>query len=426
MSIPANPFRQPGYVRPLFLISFIVMFAGIGVALLISKWSRLLGVALFLVGAVLMYLTSRLGTGSGLRSDQGFLFPRDGLGRIPVISERIVDLYTLRGRYPWLMTLTGILLALGVIFYNYYVQVNTYLGSNDYVVLMLALSIGSYVYIPKKYAVERDFMLMFLTLLFLIVVIPTTYYTHAHGSTGGSWEDHNPDSDVIHYLLARPLAFMVNTFFGRTHVDVDGVLLTYHDVGGNRLEVSIALGCTGLYSASIFLSAFIAYILVEYRQFDARVGILLALGILTSYIANLLRMIIILLVGYYYGMDALLTAHANVGELIFLFWIAIFWGLMFKYLDIKVPWDPEGDPAPASPEQDATPSGREPHPSRPEEGREPGAPTPTGESHETLSPGPNLQPEGGPKDHGERGEGIPSVARKNEGSPYSESSDHSR
>ncbi len=43
-----------------------------------------------------------------------------------------------------------------------------------------------------------------------------------------------------------------------------------------------------------------------------------ALGIARTYLANIIRMAIIVIVGYYYGMDALLWTHANMGWLIFL------------------------------------------------------------------------------------------------------------
>ena len=344
MHVPSNPYRYQRYKRALYLISVVTILTGLGVALLVSKWSRLLGIGLFLLGVLIFHVTSRMGIQT-LAGQRGFFFQRDEAGRIPIISERIVTLITFKGKYPQLMLIFGTLIAGGVIVYNLYFQFNTYLGSNDYVMLLLALSIGSYHYIPKKYSVERDFMLMFLFLLFLIVVLPTTYYYQRYGTTSGSWEDDNPDSPIIHYLLARPLAFIINTFFNLPFVEVSGVLITYHDVNGDRLEISIALGCTGLYSASIFLSAFISYILVEYRLFDRKVLLFLCLGIITSYVANLLRMTIVLLVGYYYGMDALLTVHENVGELIFMLWIAIFWGLMFKYLDIPVPWESGGQPS---------------------------------------------------------------------------------
>jgi len=337
MRIRSRHFWIEKHREKLFLISFIIMLAGLSIAILISKWSRFIGVLLFCVGAGTLYFVNRSGI-AVFPAERGFIFPKERDGRIPIISERIVNLYTFNGRYPKLMLITGMVIAAGVIFYNLFFQVNTYIGSNDYVVLLLAASIGSYYYIPKKYCVEREFLLMFLFLLFLIVVIPTTYYSLKYGTTGGSWEDSNPDSPIIHHLLAKPLAFILQNIFDISS-SAEGVNIEYIGNSGNRLTISIALGCTGLYSASIFLSAFMSYILVEYRRFDSKVLGLLVLGIVTSYIANLLRMTIILLIGFYYGMDALLKAHANLGELIFMFWIAIFWGLMFRYLDIEVPWD---------------------------------------------------------------------------------------
>lgn len=338
MSDPPARFWIGRYRESLFLLSFIIMLGGLSVALLISKWSRLLGIGLFGIGLLLFYLVRRAGAPTD-REERGFFFQKDEEGRIPIISERIIHLLTFNGRFPQITLIAGIIIMLGVFYYNYSdLRINTYLGSNDFVVILLGLSIGSYHYVPKKYSVERDFMLIFLFLLFLVVVIPTTYYYQTHGTTGGSWEDENPDSEIIHVLLVRPLEFIMRNILDMS-VAVDGVQIEYLGNEGKRLTISIALGCTGLYSASIFLSAFISYILVEYRKFDGKVLGLLLLGILTSYVANLLRMVIIIMVGYYYGMDALLTAHANLGELIFMFWIAIFWGLMFKYLDIEVPWE---------------------------------------------------------------------------------------
>jgi hypothetical protein len=61
------------------------------------------------------------------------------------------------------------------------------------------------------------------------------------------------------------------------------------------------------------------------------------LGFLASYVANLLRMVIIVLVGYYTDsaqsdLQNLLLAHSYAGWIIFLGWLALFWGLLFKFL----------------------------------------------------------------------------------------------
>lgn len=97
-------------------------------------------------------------------------------------------------------------------------------------------------------------------------------------------------------------------------------------------SVGIGFSCTGLYSVSIFISGFIAFILIEYKKFDIRVASLLTLGVFTSWFANILRMTIIVAVGSHYGGEALNWTHANMGIFIFMLWVGIFWGVMFKLL----------------------------------------------------------------------------------------------
>ena len=100
--------------------------------------------------------------------------------------------------------------------------------------------------------------------------------------------------------------------------------------------VGITTSCSGIYSFTIFSAAFASFVLVEYRRFEARVFALLAAGVLTAYFANLLRMLIITLVGHFYdtttnGLENFNWAHANAGWLIFLVWIALFWWIVFRF-----------------------------------------------------------------------------------------------
>ena len=72
-------------------------------------------------------------------------------------------------------------------------------------------------------------------------------------------------------------------------------------------------------------------------------------GILAAYLANLLRMFIIVMVGHYRGSDALMWAHANAGWLIYMAWIALFWWLLFRWFFKQQAMGSEGgdDPSPA-------------------------------------------------------------------------------
>ena len=121
-------------------------------------------------------------------------------------------------------------------------------------------------------------------------------------------------------------------------------MIHYIKADGSFDRVGITEACSGIYTTSIFISAFITYILVEYQQINRRVIFILILGVITSYFANILRMTIITGIGHYYGTDALLAAHANAGWLIFLAWIIPFWFLVFKYLIIEEAEEPKAVP----------------------------------------------------------------------------------
>src|SRR5207302_1539227 len=74
-----------------------------------------------------------------------------------------------------------------------------------------------------------------------------------------------------------------------------------------------------------------------YDRLTRRIWLLLALGLMSSYIANVLRMVVIVLVGYYADsgqadLQNMLIAHSYAGWIIFLAWIALFWGALFKFL----------------------------------------------------------------------------------------------
>ena len=103
---------------------------------------------------------------------------------------------------------------------------------------------------------------------------------------------------------------------------------------GLPIILRISLSCSGLYSVAIFVSAFIAFVAVEYRKFDRKVANLLGLGILLAWIANIIRMTIIVIVGYYKGAETMVWVHNNIGEFIFMAWVALFWWFMFRYFGV--------------------------------------------------------------------------------------------
>ena len=81
------------------------------------------------------------------------------------------------------------------------------------------------------------------------------------------------------------------------------------------------------------MSAFFSYVVVEYRRLNMVMINFLLFGIIISYIANILRMAIIIMAGYYYGSEALYWTHTNIGWVIFTIWFGIFWHYSIKIID---------------------------------------------------------------------------------------------
>lgn len=253
------------------------------------------------------------------------------------LSETLIYWLTYKGKLKPYMPLAGIAIFAMVVAFNFIVHGYLRLGSHDGIAMLLGVCLLVYNKIPEKYSFERDFAFLFLFFLSLILVLPITIIHYAHGPLS---EDTN--SPVVYHLLARPTSWLLNligmdsvAYVTSTRVIVG--LFVPDPVHGQRYtEVSIGLSCTGLYSVTTFISAFLAFLMVHFKKFTFKLGAFMALGIFASWVANIFRMTLILVVRYHYGRDAMLWTHHNAGIFIFMAWVALFWGLMFKYLDIPM------------------------------------------------------------------------------------------
>ncbi len=308
--------------RVLFIIGLVLVFAGLDLTILLSHLSRLVGI-LFLVAGIGLLLWS-------VREEK-LLKPAKPARKIN-LAGKIVDRVTLGGRLKSLLPVTGIAILAAVMLFNLVIRETFYLGSNDYVALFLAGVLLAYNYVPSKYSVERDFAFLFSILLFVFLVIPTTVL-----SLGGGETDTN--SPLTYYLLAMPTAGMVRLLGIQVEAPVYNAVsdtylynqMIFDGPDGFPINLSIGLSCSGLYSVAIFVSAFIAFVAIEYKKADRKVITLLILGITSAWLANIIRMTIIVLVGRYYGAETMEWVHNNIGELIFMAWISLFWLFMFRY-----------------------------------------------------------------------------------------------
>jgi len=250
-----------------------------------------------------------------------------------IVTRIMLSLSTRAKKVSYLtFPIIGALIIDAVIIYNIKTGQGLDLKSWDIITVMLGASLIIYNFVPENLGMTRDFVVFFLAILFIILVFPQVLY--------GFFVGEQASARYTQILLADPVAWLLNIFGVDAHTYID----EYTYLGQQRATAIIAWGpgledrvgiteaCSGIYTTSIFISAFVTYILVEYQKINFKVIIILIIGVFTSYLANILRMTIITYIGYLYDTDALLAAHANAGWLIFLAWIIPFWFLVFKYL----------------------------------------------------------------------------------------------
>jgi archaeosortase C (PEF-CTERM variant) len=241
------------------------------------------------------------------------------------LGQRFMDRLTLGGRLvPWFPVFGAAIIALDL-WWNLVLTGSTEFLTYDALALLVGVYLLVYRWVPEDYSREREFTFVFFFALAFLLLVPVLLERAAAGnaaSTAGI-------SAYSEYLLAKPVEWMLSVS-GVTST-IDGITITFLTVDGERIRLLIATSCSGVYSFAIFTSAFIAFVATEFTRWDGRLKWFLGLGILAAYLANLLRMYIIVMVGHFRGSDALLWAHANVGWIIYMAWIALFWWLLFRW-----------------------------------------------------------------------------------------------
>ena len=259
----------------------------------------------------------------------------------PTIAQNFLRKVTLENRLVPHFPIIGIFLLLFVYLFNKFISSMSELGNGDYLMIALALVLIFYNIIPQKYRVERDFVLVFLILILVLLIIPLAIYGLFYENP-----DFNSGSPLIHYFVSVPASLVANAM-GIDALAVfswsgGGSMITFTSATGESSGVAIALGCSGLYSVMIFFCAYMSFVLTSYSKINRRLLYVLVLGLAVAWFANLIRIALTIGAGAWWGIEALTWFHENVGIFIFLGWTTIFWYLIFRF--IALPRTPEAVP----------------------------------------------------------------------------------
>lgn len=243
------------------------------------------------------------------------------------LDEKFIYFLSFKGRLLPLFPVIGVGLITTDIYYNLFLtSVHEFL-TLDYLVLTLGVVLIMYNYIPEKYSYMKNFIFIisFLSAMFLSAPL-------------GIWKILTQSYDIdpewyTYWFISAPTSAIANIF--GAHSSASGRDIIFQHISGDYIVLSVSRECAGINSVVLFSAGFIAFVLVEYKIMDRFVIAMLFSGILTAYISNLLRLTIIIMVGVHYDTETMMRVHDNIGILIFIALVSLFWYLTYKYIDWK-------------------------------------------------------------------------------------------
>ena len=255
------------------LIVFLLIFGlFLGATIEISEGSIPVGILLFILAI--------------------FLISRIKVGKSYVISRSKIHMFA------------GILIVIADIAYNVVMQ--SKLGTLDIMTFLLGVSLIAYDINNEEISRMGKFgTYMAATFIALFLLFFSILYEYLHL--------------FDHYFVLLPSVAIIKAVGIPIHV-VARETVKFHGVE----DMSIVIGgpCSGLYSMFLLIGIMVAYTRIEYverRKFFS----LLIIAIAVAYIANLMRVVTLYIVGYYYGEDLMYTVHVHLGWVIFVIVVAV-------------------------------------------------------------------------------------------------------
>lgn len=252
------------------IIILLVLALFTGATIELSEGSTIMGVVLFIIAAILISRMELSGT-EGLKSSRN------------------------------LMLIGGFIVAADLI-YNY---VNSSeLGTLDSMVFFLGASLLAMGTGKKDIKQLGEFG-------FYISFVFTTLYLIFYTFFGVFNIDFLHLFD--HYFVLMPTVMIIRLFGIPVEIIATETVILY---GAEPMTILIGGPCSGLYSMFLLIGIVAGYSRIE-RMDVRRSANLLGFAVAIAYTANLIRVLILYITAYLYGMDTMMMVHTHIGWMIF-------------------------------------------------------------------------------------------------------------
>ncbi len=302
-----------------------------------ALYNHYLGHSAYLIEIIFVAVGCALALYS-LKGAQTRAAPTDGM--MVVFLSRFLS----KERIALLLPVAGFLLILSWSAWKIVMLRESDLRMEDFIVTLFGLSLVLYYQGPSSLVMQKDFAVLYLLFLTIVFAVIWKAYVLLTGDSVFSTTAYSE-----YYFITAPVAFLARAVGIPVTTELNLSGESYSNVieyayQGRILRLGIGTGCSGLYSAGLFFSAFLAFVLVRYARVDKRIFVALGLGLLVTWASNIIRMVVTIGVGHTWGHPALVIVHSYFGILIFVACAAFFWYIIVRWLDKVEPQKgaPEG------------------------------------------------------------------------------------
>jgi archaeosortase C (PEF-CTERM variant) len=275
------------------------ILAGIDILILWSHTSKLVGLVLVIVPLILIYTHYNL-----YRKDStctsGINMYRSCLGFILIFLDIAYNLYTsdVFGTLDYGMLLIG------------------------FIIILLNMNILSFLKLDEE-------MTSFIT-YFLFIFISLHVFLFM-GLKILSSTSTNPFFILMIYASGRVSAFFLN-FIEPTAVieGPEGCALNF-----SYFTVELGTACSGVQSITVFLSAILAYFIANRKFSIKEICMYTVLGLCILFFMNVVRIMLLAMIGYYRGGKTMLLFHTHLGWILFVLAMMLFWYLVTREKDVN-------------------------------------------------------------------------------------------
>jgi exosortase len=137
------------------------------------------------------------------------------------------------------------------------------------------------------------------------------------------------------WITAPIIPFIVTLTIGMLNLlginaVADRNFISFLSMTGDPVYLAIVSDCTGIWSLGTFTVSVIIVLSSFPKSISKKSLLIIGIGYLGTFCANILRILIISLSGYYFGPAGLIEqVHVHIGWIVFSLWMIIFWYYYF-------------------------------------------------------------------------------------------------